>query len=75
MPAALLEDIRDRLREPCAHLAPDAFAALVLAIARTKLRWQRRAANIPGMSGLWEPPASPALPAGPRSHGTEREAE
>lgn len=56
VPPALLDDIAQRLRGACAHLDPDAFAALVLQIARTKLRFARRAASIPGFSGLWDPP-------------------
>jgi hypothetical protein len=56
VPSALIDDITERLRGPCAHLAPEAFAALVLKIARTKLRFARRAASIPGLSGVWEPP-------------------
>ena len=62
VPTALLDDISDRLREVCAHLAPEAFATLVLDIARTKLRFQRRAGSIPGLSGLWDPPDSTTLP-------------
>jgi hypothetical protein len=62
IPPALLDDISERLRDACAHLEPEAFAALVLEIARTKLRFARRAASLPGVSGLWDPPDEGLLP-------------
>ena len=70
VPAAVLDDISDRLRDACAHLSTEAFAALVLEIARTKLRFQRRAASIPGLSGLWDPPPA-TLPSDRSSAPTE----
>jgi hypothetical protein len=62
VPPALLDDVSERLRDACAHLEPEAFAALVLEIARTKLRFARRAASLPGLSGLWDPPDQGLLP-------------
>ena len=56
VPDALVADIAARLHGPCAHLAPETFAALVLSIARTKVRFARRAASLPGLSGVWDPP-------------------
>lgn len=62
VPPALLDDISERLRDACAHLEPAAFAALVLEIGRTKLRFARRAASLPGLSGLWDPPEQGLIP-------------
>jgi len=76
VPSALLDDITERLRAACTHLEPDAFAALVLEIARTKLRFARRAASVPGLSGLWDPPgaelpfATPPIERGPVDNST-----
>ena len=36
----LAEEIATRLRAPCAHLTDDAFAELVMAITRTRLRFE-----------------------------------
>jgi|SRR5687768_16120775 len=55
-PPSLVDEIAERLRVPCAHLSPEQFAGLVLQIARTKQRFARRAASLPGLSGLWDPP-------------------
>ncbi len=75
VPPALLNDVAERLRGACAHLQPDAFAALVLEIARTKLRFARRAASIPGLSGVWDPPHPLATPMAPSTEpGTEADA-
>ena len=58
---ALVGDIAARLRPVCAHLPPDEFAALVAEIARTRIRFAHREASLPGLSGLWDPPASVVL--------------
>ena len=58
---ALVDDIAARLGPVCAHLPPDEFAALVAEIARTRIRFAHRAASLPGLSGLWDPPESVVL--------------
>lgn len=58
LPRELVEDITRRLRAVCAHLPPDDMADLVAEIARVKIRSARRAASLPGLSGIWDPPAS-----------------
>lgn len=60
-PLALVDEIAGRLRPVCAHLPPDEFTALVAEIARTKIRFARREASLPGLSGLWDPPLAEAL--------------
>ena len=63
LPRELVDEITSRLREVCAHLPPDDFADLVEEIARAKIRTARRAASLPGLSGLWDPPVSEVLKA------------
>ena len=73
-PQPLVEAVAERLRGPCAHLPPEAFAALVLGIARSKHRAARRAAGIPGLSGFWDPPDLPEDVSSDRLPDTERRA-
>ena len=61
LPSGLVEEITSRLRGVCAHLPPDDFALLVSDIARVKIRTAQRAASLPGLSGLWDPPVSEVL--------------
>lgn len=61
LPSALVDDIAGRLRQVCEHLSADDFTALVTEIARTKIRFAQRAASLPGLSGVWDPPASEVL--------------
>ena len=53
--SAILANVSSRLRTACAHMAPADFHALVLDIARMKLRWSgEHPAVAPSMAPVGE---------------------